>query len=129
MSFQIAVEAMDKLLTACHGSPSLNLFVESFLKMVQRLLETNNTELQTMATESFVNFSNIQEDTPSYHRRYDFFISKFSSMCHSGASDLSMRRQLRVAGLKVCYSVFKVVKMLINLFSLGSSWSSKKNCQ
>ena len=32
----------------------------------------------------FVKFSNIEEDTPSYHRRYDFFVSKFSSMCHCG---------------------------------------------
>ena len=32
----------------------------------------------------FVKFSNIEEDAPSYHRRYDFFVSKFSSMCHSG---------------------------------------------
>ena len=35
----------------------------------------------------FVKFANIEEDTPSYHRRYDFFVSKFSAMCHSGAND------------------------------------------
>lgn len=29
-------------------------------------------------------FANIEEDNPSYHRRYDFFISKFSAMCHNG---------------------------------------------
>ena len=32
----------------------------------------------------FVKFANIEEDTPSYHRRYDFFVSKFSAMCHCG---------------------------------------------
>lgn len=31
----------------------------------------------------FVKFANIEEDTPSYHRRYDFFVSRFSAMCHS----------------------------------------------
>ena len=31
----------------------------------------------------FVKYANIEEDAPSYHRRYDFFVSKFSAMCHS----------------------------------------------
>jgi len=91
---------MDRLLAACHGSLGLNLFVESFLKMVQRLLETSNRKLQIMATDSFVSFSNIQEDTPSYHRRYDFFISKFSSLSYSSDVDVGTKRQLRIAGLR-----------------------------
>lgn len=53
-----------------------------------------------MATRSFVNFSNIEEDIPGYHRRYDFFISKFSSLCHNNDSNLAVRDRLRVAGLK-----------------------------
>lgn len=95
----IAMEAMDQLLQACHAQ-CLNLFVESFLKMVQRLLECQDAELQLMATLSFVKFANIEEDTPSYHRRYDFFVSKFSALCHSSHSDASTRTQLRLAGLK-----------------------------
>lgn len=34
----------------------------------------------------FVKFANIEEDTPSYHRRYDFFVSHFSALCHSKES-------------------------------------------
>ena len=45
------MEAMDHLLLAC-GSSSLNLFVESFLKMVSTLLESNDVELQITATKS-----------------------------------------------------------------------------
>uniref|UniRef100_A0A914VNN2 Uncharacterized protein n=1 Tax=Plectus sambesii TaxID=2011161 RepID=A0A914VNN2_9BILA len=97
---KVSVEAMDQLLQSCHGSLSLNLFVESFLKMVQKLLETNDPELEMLATESFVNFANIEEDTPSYHRRYDFFISKFSSMCHRKTADRALSRRLRFAGLR-----------------------------
>ena len=48
----------------------------------------------------FVKFSNIAEDTPSYHRRYDFFVSKFSSMCHSAHADPEIRAELRTAGLR-----------------------------
>lgn len=96
---EISMEAMDQLLVACHAQ-SLNLFVESFLKMVQRLLECQNPDLQLLATQSFVRFANIEEDTPSYHRRYDFFVSKFSSLCHDNNSDAELRKQLRLAGLR-----------------------------
>lgn len=48
---EIAMEAMDLLLMACHAQ-TLNLFVESFLKMVQKLLEDSNPNLQIMATNS-----------------------------------------------------------------------------
>lgn len=42
---------MDQLLMACHA-PALNLFVESFLKMVQKLLESPEPQLQILATQS-----------------------------------------------------------------------------
>lgn len=45
------MEAMDLLLVACHAQ-TLNLFVESFLRMVQKLLEDSNATLQILATNS-----------------------------------------------------------------------------
>jgi len=95
----IAMEAMDQLLVACHAQ-SLNLFVESFLKTVQKLLETTEPTLQTLASQSFVKFANIEEDTPSYHLRYDFFVSKFASLCHSNHEGVDQRNSLRIAGLR-----------------------------
>ncbi|CAG2104067.1 unnamed protein product [Medioppia subpectinata] len=92
------MDAMDQLLVACHAQ-TLNLFVESFLKIVQQLLESHEPDMQLLATQSFVKFANIEEDTPSYHRRYDFFVSKFSSLCHNGNSNLEVRNMLRTAGL------------------------------
>lgn len=50
---EIAMEAMDSLLIACHAQ-TLNLFVESFLRMVQKLLEDSNPHLQIMATNSVI---------------------------------------------------------------------------
>lgn len=49
----IAMEAMDQLLVACHAQ-TLNLFVESFLKMIQKLLESTDPQLQIMATQSVI---------------------------------------------------------------------------
>ncbi|XP_054157072.1 protein EFR3 homolog B-like isoform X2 [Oppia nitens] len=94
----VAMEAMDQLLVACHAQ-TLNLFVESFLKIIQQLLESQEPDMQILATQSFVKFANIEEDTPSYHRRYDFFVSKFSSLCHNGNNNLEIRNTLRTAGL------------------------------
>ncbi|XP_049546231.1 protein EFR3 homolog cmp44E isoform X2 [Anopheles darlingi] len=103
---EIAMEAMDLLLMACHAQ-ILNLFVESFLRMVQKLLEDTNPTLQIMATNSFVRFANIEEDTPSYHRRYDFFISKFSSMCYGNNDDVELRDSIRMAGIKGLQGVIR----------------------
>lgn len=95
----ITVEALDQLLLACHA-PNLNLFVESFLKMVQKLLESTEADLQVLGSTSFVKFANIEEDTPSYHRRYDFFVSKFSAMCWFSSGSERDCFRIRLAGLK-----------------------------
>ncbi|UXI21548.1 hypothetical protein NH340_JMT07491 [Sarcoptes scabiei] len=92
----IAVDAMDQLLVTCH---SLHLFIESFLKVVQLVLESQDPELQILATKSFVKFAQIEEDTPAYHRSYDFFVDKFSSLCHNNNQNLETRKRLRIAGL------------------------------
>lgn len=47
----MAMEAMDQLLLACHAQ-TLNLFVESFLRMIQKLLESTEPDLQILATQS-----------------------------------------------------------------------------
>ncbi|CAG7731201.1 unnamed protein product [Allacma fusca] len=102
----IGVESMDQLLQACH-SQTLNLFVESFLRMVQKLLESPDPNLQILATQSFVKFSSIEEDTPSYHRRYDFFVSKFASMCHNNSPNDDIRNEIRAAGTRGLRSVVR----------------------
>ncbi|VDM46756.1 unnamed protein product [Toxocara canis] len=95
---KISVEAMDQLLQSCHDLSSLNQFIESFLKMLQKLLETNNFQMEKLATDSFVSFANIEENTPAYHRQYDFFISKFAAMCHSNQG--TDAKAIRYAGLR-----------------------------
>ena len=55
----------------------------------------------------FVKFANINEDTPSYHRRYDFFISKFSSMCHGNNDNIELRDSIRLAGIKGLQGVIR----------------------
>lgn len=106
----IAMEALDQLLMACH-SQSIKPFVESFLHMVAKLLESGEPKLQVYGTNSFVKFANIEEDTPSYHRRYDFFVSRFSAMCHSCHSDPDVQTEIRIAGIR---GIQGVVRKTVN---------------
>uniref|UniRef100_A0A8U8AZU3 Protein EFR3 homolog A n=1 Tax=Geospiza parvula TaxID=87175 RepID=A0A8U8AZU3_GEOPR len=106
----IAMEALDQLLMACH-SQSIKPFVESFLHMVAKLLESGEPKLQVLGTNSFVKFANIEEDTPSYHRRYDFFVSRFSAMCHSRDPDPEIQNEIRIAGIR---GIQGVVRKAVN---------------
>ena len=71
----ISLEAFDQLFSACHRR-NINMFVESYLKTIQRLLESPDPDFQILASKSFSQFSQINEETPSYHRTYDFFIDR-----------------------------------------------------
>uniref|UniRef100_A0A8C8DLV4 EFR3 homolog B n=1 Tax=Oryzias sinensis TaxID=183150 RepID=A0A8C8DLV4_9TELE len=95
----IAMEAMEQLLLACHCQ-SINLLVESFLSTLRLLLEAEKPHLHILATNSFLKFANIEEDTPSYHRSYDFFVSRFSEMCHSDHHDPNTKLKIRVSGIR-----------------------------
>ncbi|XP_053251266.1 protein EFR3 homolog A isoform X1 [Podarcis raffonei] len=106
----IAMEALDQLLMACR-SQSIKPFVESFLHMVAKLLESGEPKLQVLGTNSFVKFANIEEDTPSYHRRYDFFVSQFSAMCHSYHEDPEVQNEIRIAGIR---GIQGVVRKTVN---------------
>lgn len=99
---RVSMQALDQLLVSCQApdqTRNLNLFVESFLTMIRKLLECDEPELEMMAAHSFIKFANIEEDTPSYKRSYDFFISRFSVMCYDMSKDLERRKNMRMAGM------------------------------
>ncbi|XP_077967467.1 protein EFR3 homolog A-like [Styela clava] len=102
----IAMEALDQLLLACHAQ-QINSFVESFLRMVANLLESDNLDFQAVGTNSFIKFSMIEEDTASYHRRYDFFVSKFSAMCHSNLDNMRDRKKIQSHGVRGIHGVIR----------------------
>ncbi|XP_060888457.1 protein EFR3 homolog B-like isoform X1 [Labrus mixtus] len=116
----IAMEAMEQLLLACHCQ-SINMLVESFLSTLRLLLEHDKPHLQMLATNSFVKFANIEEDTPSYHRSYDFFVSRFSEMCHSEDEDPEMRNKIRVSGIRGLQGVVRKTvddELQVNIWEL-----------
>eukprot|EP00096_Caligus_rogercresseyi_P008973 TRINITY_DN2958_c0_g1_i1.p1 TRINITY_DN2958_c0_g1~~TRINITY_DN2958_c0_g1_i1.p1 ORF type:complete len:787 (-),score=282.89 TRINITY_DN2958_c0_g1_i1:42-2189(-) len=114
------MEAMDALLKSCHAQ-SLNLYVESFLKTVQRLLESPEPELLILASQSFLQFSQIEEDTPSYHRTYDFFVDRFSQMCH--AETWEGQERIRISGL---LGLNGVIRKTVNEDLAENIWDPKR---
>lgn len=119
----IGVDAMDQLLkSACHVR-TLNLFVESFLTTIQKLLESPDPDLQILASASFLRFSKIEEETPSYHRSYDFFISRFATMCMSNHNDTEgVRKRLRISGLE---GLLGVIRKTVNEDLAENIWEAK----
>uniref|UniRef100_A0A7N6FGL7 EFR3 homolog B n=1 Tax=Anabas testudineus TaxID=64144 RepID=A0A7N6FGL7_ANATE len=114
----IAMEALEQLLLACHCQ-SINLLVESFLSTLRLLLEADKPHLHILATNSFVKFANIEEDTPSYHRSYDFFVSRFSEMCHSEHEDPDIQNKIRVSGIRGLQGVVRKTvdnELLVNIW-------------
>uniref|UniRef100_A0A9J2P232 Uncharacterized protein n=1 Tax=Ascaris lumbricoides TaxID=6252 RepID=A0A9J2P232_ASCLU len=67
-------------------------------RMSRDLYRQRYNQVKKLATDSFVNFANIEENTPAYHRQYDFFISKFAAMCHSNQGEDA--KAIRYAGLR-----------------------------
>ncbi len=118
---KIGMEAMDGLIKSCHVN-TINLFVESFLKTVQKLLESPDPELQITASQSFSQFSQIKEDTPNYHRSYDFFIERFSQMCHSDYPDAELRKSIRLSGL---HGLNGVIRKTVNEELAENIWDQK----
>ena len=95
----IGMEAMDQLLRGCQPQ-HLNLYVESYLKTVQKLLECPEPDMQVRGSQSFLQFAQKEQDVPAYHIRYDFFISKFCQMCHFETNLPSVTTKIRVSGLQ-----------------------------
>lgn len=102
----MAMEALDRLLITCHSN-LLNVFVDSFLKMVHKLLETTDPCLIILATASFIKFSHIEEDVPDYHRSYDFFVEKFCAMCHDNNKDSELHDKLSTAGIQGLHGIIR----------------------
>lgn len=68
------MEALDQLLMACHCQ-SINLFVESFLKMVAKLLESEKPNLQILGTNSVRSSPRGSGGRSGEERAWDLWVS------------------------------------------------------
>uniref|UniRef100_A0A0K0ELJ2 Serine/threonine-protein kinase TOR n=1 Tax=Strongyloides stercoralis TaxID=6248 RepID=A0A0K0ELJ2_STRER len=95
---RVGTECFIRLLKSSHHHNSQSSFIDSYLKMVEKLLETNDSQMEDLAIECYIVFAQIDEVQPNYLRRYDSFIPKFSSMCFANRGNRI--KQQRCNGLK-----------------------------
>merc|ERR1711911_339431 len=106
-------------------SQHLNLYVESYLKTVQKLLESPEPDMQVRGSDSFLQFAQKEQDVPAYHIRYDFFISKFCQMCHSETNLPNVTTKIRVSGLQ---GIEGVVRKIENEELAKNIWARSCPC-
>ncbi|XP_064391064.1 protein EFR3 homolog B-like [Halichondria panicea] len=111
----VALQVTEKLLSAC-DSRKLQLIVDSYLDILHNMLETSNTELHIMATNSFVKFAEREEGNTPYHRQYDFLIHRFASLSLTkNVDDADKYHETRMAGLQGLRGVIKKIGRQDNL--------------
>ncbi|XP_064391067.1 protein EFR3 homolog B-like [Halichondria panicea] len=119
----VALQVTEKLLSAC-DSRKLQLIVDSYLDILHNMLETSNTELHIMATNSFVKFAEREEGNTPYHRQYDFLIHRFASLSLTkNVDDADKYHETQMAGLQRLRGVIKKIgrqdNLQMNIWDLG----------
>jgi hypothetical protein len=103
----VSLKIIEKLLAECDAQ-RLQLITDSYLEMLHSMLESTDSDFQIKATDSFVMFSEREEQTTPYHRQYDFFIHRFTAMSLIRSSETGHSYlQIRKAGLRGLRGVIK----------------------
>ena len=105
------VSALDEILLSFSPPSqrrSLNLFIDSFLAILKKLMTCEVLDLQIEAVNSFIKFADtIDEDTQWQRMNYDFFLNKFISMCFDSSLDPKVCNRTRMAGLAALLGVMR----------------------
>ena len=107
----MSIDAIVELLKACHAQ-RINLFISSYLKMVQLLLESSIHDYRRYGTSAFENFSKIEEEGANYDRNYDLFIKLFCGYCYDDSKSTIERKEMRICGIQGIQGVLR--KMIKN---------------
>lgn len=108
---KVSIDAIVELLKACHAQ-RINLFISSYLKMTQLLLESKIHDFRRYGTSAFENFSKVEEEGANYDRNYDLFIKLFCKYCYDGSKNTMERKEIRICGIQGIQGVLR--KMMKN---------------
>ncbi|CAF0850627.1 unnamed protein product [Adineta ricciae] len=93
----LGIKAMNDTMKSCYQQ--LNTFVDHYLDALRLVLEEkNDLELTEHAVSSFESFCEIREEAPNYQRNYEFFVDRFTELCHNN-SDVNQTK-FRCLGLR-----------------------------
>ncbi|CAM4871364.1 unnamed protein product [Rotaria socialis] len=93
----LGIKAMNDTMKSCYQQ--LNTFVDHYLDALRLVLEEkNDLELTEHAVSSFEAFCEIREEAPNYQRNYEFFVDRFTELCHNNSD--TNKTKFRCLGLR-----------------------------
>ncbi|CAF0876761.1 unnamed protein product [Adineta steineri] len=93
----LGIKAMDDTVKSCRAQ--LNTFIDHYLATLHLLLEErDDLELIEHAIHSFESFCEIRQEAPNYQRDYEFFVDRFTQLCHD--NDPINKIRFRYLGLR-----------------------------
>ncbi|CAF1461719.1 unnamed protein product [Adineta steineri] len=93
----LGIKAMDDTVKSC--CEQLNTFIDHYLATLHLLLEErDDLELIEHAIHSFESFCEIRQEAPNYQRDYEFFVDRFTQLCHD--NDPINKIRFRYLGLR-----------------------------
>ncbi|CAF3025991.1 unnamed protein product [Rotaria sp. Silwood2] len=93
----LGIKAMNDTMKSCYQQ--LNTFVDHYLDALRLVLEEkNDLELTEHAVSSFESFCEIREEAPNYQRNYEFFVDRFTELCHNNSDN--NKTKFRCLGLR-----------------------------
>ncbi|CAF3755419.1 unnamed protein product [Adineta steineri] len=93
----LGIKAMNDTMKSCYQQ--LNTFVDHYLDALRLVLEEkNDLELTEHAVSSFESFCEIREEAPNYQRNYEFFVDRFTELCHNNND--TNKTKFRCLGLR-----------------------------
>ncbi|GAB1605205.1 protein EFR3 homolog A-like [Argonauta hians] len=95
----ISMEALYLLFIALK-SQGFPLYANSYLGIIKKLIDHNNIDLQVLATDYFISFTQLDEESDQYYAWYDVFIICFKNMCYCKSTAALTRYRIRVTGLR-----------------------------
>ncbi|XP_003388363.1 PREDICTED: protein EFR3 homolog B-like [Amphimedon queenslandica] len=105
----VSLKIMDKLLLEVRLE-HLRLLAESYLNMIHELLTSNRHFFQNLAANSFVAYAERAEESPPYHRQYDFCIERFAAMSLlKREEDETIYKDSRLCGLRALRAVVQKI--------------------
>ncbi|XP_014783367.1 protein EFR3 homolog A [Octopus bimaculoides] len=118
----LTMEAMYELLLASsvHG---LHLLTPNYLNVIKKLLDNNCIDLQVLATDYFIKFTFIDEDTHAYYDWYDVFVLRFKDMCYCKSATGLTKYRIRITGLR---GIQGIIRKAINDEQELNIWQSEK---
>lgn len=102
------IQAVDTILLEINAD-QLNIYTSNYLKIIQKLLDQDETYYKKLATDSFQKFCKKERPVlaPNQYRTLESFVAIFSSMCYKNEEKVQTRDDIRLSSLQCLKAIVK----------------------